>query len=360
MSLSQISTDALAAQLDQAIPANRRLVSVGASDPLVRAAALLARAKPPELAHVATANIERDMLAAFDRLHRQPFAPKTNKRLPSSHPSPVVWALAACIALVLFVAVIINAVSISLPGDVFYPAKRAIESVELGLAPDAFARAQVHLEHARRRADEAERMTRGGRSPEQPLRDAAQSLRDVLSLRGTDPVSIDEVEVVERQLAQTLSRAAATLLLDEFTSDTLESVISVTTLTVDPQPEPMVIAPQLMPTETPTSTPTTATPTFTVTYTATATSTSTSTPTPTSTPTATPTFTSTAAPSIVPTQSSNGQGANHNCQGRGNSCNSSGVPGGQVDPNNPPGQNGGRNDNPPQPPGQGNPRGGRP
>ena len=43
----------------------------------------------------------------------------------------------------------------------------------------------------------------------------------------------------------------------------------------------------------------------------------------------------------------------------GNSCNSAGVPGGQIDPENPPGQSGGRDDDPPDPPGQGDPGGGQ-
>jgi hypothetical protein len=77
-------------------------------------------------------------------------------------------------------------------------------------------------------------------------------------------------------------------------------------------------------------------------------------PTLTHTPSPTPIGTLPPSPTLRPTQIPQ---VATDCPG--NSCNSAGVPGGQIDPENPPGQSGGRDDNPPIPPGQGDPGGGQ-
>jgi hypothetical protein len=68
---------------------------------------------------------------------------------------PVTAGVAASFLIVALFAALTPALASSVPGDVLYPFKLALEQVELALAPSSESRASVHLTHADRRVQEA-------------------------------------------------------------------------------------------------------------------------------------------------------------------------------------------------------------
>lgn len=204
------------------------------------------------------------------------------------------WAVAASFILVLLVAGIVPASAGSLPGEPLYGVKRLTERVELALASSPDTVAHLRLEYAERRALEA----------------LALLERDQF-----DAALLDEARTELRNAEQAASPELATSLTFQWQQWEVAELIQFIAERVEEPDDAAVI-----PTESPIATDT-------------------ATPSPTRTP--------------RPTQASD---AATDCPG--NSCNSAGVPGGQIDPENPPGQSGGRDDNPPTPPGQGDPGGG--
>ncbi len=88
------------------------------------------------------------MLAAFETQYH-----------PRRRLSPVVrvmrWALVASLAIVLLIAGLSPAIAASVPGEPLYTAKQVYESIELLAATSPVARASVNLQHANQRLHEA-------------------------------------------------------------------------------------------------------------------------------------------------------------------------------------------------------------
>lgn len=340
----------LARRLDQVLPPDTTRIPPQTPDPLVNMAARLAAMSVPEPSDLALIRMENVVLAAFDKQHRVQQQPKQTRRWVS-HVSR--WAVAASFVLVLLIVGLVPASAGSLPGDPLYGVMRLTESVELALASDSNTAVRLRLVYAERRALEA----------------LALFERDQF-----DAALLDEARAELSNAEQAASPEVRTSLIFQWQQQELSELITFVEQQVQEPDEPVVVATDsATPTDTSTATDTSmpsATPTQTDDPTATDTSTPSATPSATPTqsvtprPSRTPRPTSTIAPSLTvtprpsrtlqPTQIPN---VATDCPG--NSCNSAGVPGGQIDPQNPPGQSGGRDDNPPDPPGQGNPGGGQ-
>lgn len=330
----------LARRLDQVLPPDTTRIPPQTPDPLVNMAARIAAMSVPEPSDLALIRMENVVLAAFDKQHRVQQQPKQTRRWVS-HVSR--WAVAASFVLVLLIVGLVPASAGSLPGDPLYGVMRLTESVELALASDSNTAVRLRLVYAERRALEA----------------LALFERDQF-----DAALLDEARAELSNAEQAASPEVRTSLIFQWQQQELSELITFVEQQVQEPDEPVVVATDSA-TPTDTSTPST-TPTQSDTSTATDTSTPSATPTQSVTPrpSRTPRPTSTIAPSLTvtprpsrtlqPTQIPN---VATDCPG--NSCNSAGVPGGQIDPQNPPGQSGGRDDNPPDPPGQGNPGGGQ-
>ena len=334
----------LARRLDQVLPPDTTRIPPQTPDPLVNMAARIAAMSVPEPSDLALIRMENVVLAAFDKQHRVQQQPKQTRRWVS-HVSR--WAVAASFVLVLLIVGLVPASAGSLPGDPLYGVMRLTESVELALASDSNTAVRLRLVYAERRALEA----------------LALFERDQF-----DAALLDEARAELSNAEQAASPEVRTSLIFQWQQQELSELITFVEQQVQEPDEPVVLTTDsATPTDTsmPSATPS-ATPTSTDTPAATDTSTPSATPTQSVTPrpSRTPRPTSTIAPSLTvtprpsrtlqPTQIPN---VATDCPG--NSCNSAGVPGGQIDPQNPPGQSGGRDDNPPDPPGQGNPGGGQ-
>ncbi len=361
-------SERLAARLDRVLPPGQSFTPPPTRDPLVNTAAYLAQTPVPPLSAEAVQRIETRLMSAFDSLH-----PRIVRRQALNVWR---WAAAACVAFFLFAGGVTASAAWSVPGDPLYGVKQVIEQVELGAAFSPAAKASVYLNHAERRAHEALLLL----SREQPVESLITAARDSLSAArdslSAEPVDADESARINSRAAQ-ISALVERVETAESAPVTPESALPLATEATD-TPSPTATG-----TSTSTATPT-ITPTNTATSTATSSLTPTATPTPSMTRTPRPTVTNTFPPPTMaplqppPPTSAPPGGEPPPAQGGdpqpppenpavipatdcpGNSCNSAGVPGGQIDPDNPPGQSGGRNNNPPNPPGQGNPGGGRP
>ncbi len=310
----------LARRLDQVLPPDKASVPPQTPDPLVNTAARIAVLSIPEPLDMALARMENTMLAAFDQQYRVQRQPKQSRRWVSQASR---WAAAASLILALLMAGIVPASAGSLPGEPLYSVKRLTERVELALAANGAAIVRLRLAHAERRALEA----------------LALLERDQF-----DAALLDEARAELKSVEQAVSPELGTSLTFQWQHGEVTDLIQFVVERAE-EPADSVVAPADSLVQTDTMTPT---------YTAS----------PTPTVTATPTHTYTASPS--PTDIRMPAHTSHPTRMPdtatycpGNSCNSAGVPGGQIDPNNPPGQSGGRNNNPPDPPGQGVPGGGQ-
>ena len=130
------ATDHLADELDKRLPAGTLDTPTSDPDPLLRAAIRLARAPRPPLSSEAMARIQAQVVAT----HRRQF--------PSSAPRLRVYSFTrylavASVVMVLFFAGFIPAMASSVPGEILYPVKTALENVELALATSDEAQANV-------------------------------------------------------------------------------------------------------------------------------------------------------------------------------------------------------------------------
>ncbi len=146
--------ESLADRLDALLPPGGEGIPAHDADPLVEAALRLAHAPRPTLAEGALARIEAQVLAAYGQ---QVAAGRIG---PRSSPARLRlagvrrWAMAAAALLIVLLVGLAPAVAASLPGEPLYPVKRAVEGVELALAPSPLAEASTRLTHAERRAEE--------------------------------------------------------------------------------------------------------------------------------------------------------------------------------------------------------------
>ena len=137
--------DSLADKLDQALTQGDPQQHASEGDPLVDAAMRMANAPKPQLSADAKARILEQIQqhAPAPTVHRYNFQPLLR------------WAVAAAIILVLLLVPTAQVTLASVPGDVLYPAKKLIETIETTLATTPETQAALLVQHAQRRSDEA-------------------------------------------------------------------------------------------------------------------------------------------------------------------------------------------------------------
>jgi hypothetical protein len=329
MSENRSPEEILARRLDQVLPPDRTNIPGQTPDPLVNMAARMAALWTSEPSEIAVNRMEARMLAAFDRIYRA--QPQRQPRQWVGQMSR--WAAAASLVLVLLMVGATSASAGSLPGEPLYPVKLLIEGLELTFAASPDVSANLKLHHAELRAQEALTLLDRGQYDETLIQTALRDLRDA-------------EQEASNNLASSLTFQWQQQRVTELIGFTVETARE---RAIDPEPPAAVVT--SIPTNMATSSP------------AAPTQTATRTPRPSRTPRATATLEGTPTPSSQPTgpflrsHTPLPTAANTPCPG--NSCNSAGVPGGQINPQTPPGQSGGHNENPPDPPGQGNPGGGQ-
>jgi hypothetical protein len=324
--------DRLAEHLDRLMPPGGRPRAAHDADPLADLALRLSQASHPALSEDAIARIE----ARLDAQMAPAVEPSGGHALRLARAADAARWMMLSISLILVLAVVlVPLTAASLPGDTFYPLKRMVEGIELGLAGDPLAEAQTHLRLAERRVGEAERLAAAGRFEPDLVSDALVDLGAVGQVAQAAALSeADSAALVERTIAATAGLAAvidtltATGVLPLDQAAQLREVISKVQdgggllLPLPPIPtlRPALTAtstptPGVTPSLTPGATATdTSTPTSTPSDTATSTATSTPTPSKTATSTATSTATLTVtprpmvvvSPTPIPAQSSSG------------------------------------------------------
>ena len=300
MTETRTPEEILAHRLDFALPPDKTTIPPQTPDALVSAAAHIAKIHTPQLSDIALAQIENKMLAAFDKQYR--VQRRHQSRRWVSHVSR--WAVAASFILVLLVAGLVPASAGSLPGEPLYGVKRFVERVELALAPTPDTAARLRLEHATRRVNEALALLERDQFNFTPLEEALAELK-----KAQQGASSELEASLTFQWQQRTVRKLIQIAMMEAQNSGNSEILPVAS------------------------------------------------PNPTDTPQPSATATRTPRPTLTPTNVL-GDEDDEATDCPGNSCNSAGVPGGQIDPENPPGQSGGRDDSPPTPPGQGDPGGG--
>lgn len=144
----QAEAFALADRLD-ALDMRQATGAHDVADPLIHAAMRLASAPHPELPAERLVSVEAKVLQTY-RMQR----PAGSRPVLGRTRGPLRWAIAAIVALALFVGGLTPVVSASVPGDTLYPVKGFVEQFELVLAASPEAHAATYVLHAERRLAE--------------------------------------------------------------------------------------------------------------------------------------------------------------------------------------------------------------
>lgn len=272
----------LARYLDELLQSSTLPSPNGVDDPLVEVALQLIQDKPPQL----SADVQARMLKKVHRAHQSTLPvsnikPKQIIRFPTQ--SILRWVAVFAIFIFLMNNVAVPAMAASLPGDILYPAKLAIESVELGLATSNTSRAEVYILHAERRLDEANKLLDSNTVNEQLITQAFDNIDRVNQLQLTSPI-------VQAQIASTWDEMDD--LIERITEiePTVANTLSQQLLTISPTKNSTLVVEESIPITEPTAT-----------FTPTATHTQTHTPIPTATFTEQPTATFTEQPTATHT-----------------------------------------------------------
>lgn len=311
MSENRTPEEILALRLDLVLPPDRTSIPQQTTDPLVNSAISLSKLRTPELSETALAQIENKMLSAFDKQYRV----QSHYRVRSWVAYGRKAAIAACLVFVFLIAGMIPASAGSLPGEPLYEIKRFVERIELAFAATPDAAASLRLEHAERRLDEALTLLERNQFESATVESALADLN--LAQQNASP---ELVASLAFQWRQQRVRLLLQFVLTEVESSGAAEILPTDSVNPTASPQPGASA--------------------------------------TRTPTQLPTATHT---SIVPLTATHfpADEAGPATECSGNSCSAAGVPGDQIDPENPPGQSGGRIATPPVPPGQGVPAGGQ-
>ena len=289
----------LAQYLDSLLQASTMPSAEDIDDPLVEVALQLAQEQPPQLSTDAHARILKKVRQAHQTTTSTPDIKP--KRIISFSVQPILrWVAVFAIFIVLMNNVAVPAMADSLPGDILYPAKLVLESVELGLATSDTNRAEVYIRQAERRLDEANKLLDSNRVNEQLIVKSLDNLKRANQLQLNNTVIQSQVASTLVKVENLIERIAE---VKPAVADTLSQQLLATSPTAEPtfvvEDRNQIIEPTT--TATATLTPTlTFTPTLTNTPIPTATHTLTPTDTPTATPTLEPSPTYTDEPTLTP------------------------------------------------------------
>ena len=150
MTRSNRYPDQLAERLDQTVPPLRAEVTPAADDPLVAIAQKLATSEHPVLPPEKKERIQARVLDA----HRQLRKSRRRYRLATVQRALVVTMMLELLVLIPILVGIAPQISASVPGDWFYPFKRAAESVEMAVADITQDDVTIYTELAGRRTEE--------------------------------------------------------------------------------------------------------------------------------------------------------------------------------------------------------------
>ncbi len=155
MSKQKYTPGSLAQRLDEVLPPDTLTQAETDNDPLIEAAAELANAPRPALSTDAMARIQAQVLEAQRQQINTQTTQQSNSRVIRLQPA-LRWMLVAGLAIVVLFAASVPPALASVPGDVLYPVKQVLETVELGLATTPESQASVYLNFAERRTQELE------------------------------------------------------------------------------------------------------------------------------------------------------------------------------------------------------------
>lgn len=173
MSEYRHTPDSLAERLDELLPPGQPEQLNRDGDPLIEAAAWLASLPPLQISPEAMTRIQAQVVEA-QQIQRS-FS-------RSRFPRGARWALVASVMLVLLVVGTIPSALASVPGDLLYPVKQAVEQTELALARSLESSAVTHLLHAERRSQEASTLLARGQFNPDVINDAFGELLAVAQI----------------------------------------------------------------------------------------------------------------------------------------------------------------------------------
>jgi hypothetical protein len=224
-------------------------------DARIRAAARLAKSKPPPLSEAARARI-RDRMRQHQPAPAQSTAPprETSVVRPAASYWQGLAKLAAAVVLVFALGLgSSTATANSLPGDVFYPVKRQIERIELNLAGNAAARADVYLTQANRRLSETDALLKRGEFRTDIFEDAASQLAQAVELAESNRLYTSESGLAAEtrntydSLTRTLREAPASADITARVMTDLEETVFALSMNTDVIQAPADMQPQTRP-----------------------------------------------------------------------------------------------------------------
>ncbi|MBC7814044.1 MAG: hypothetical protein H7175_23020, partial [Burkholderiales bacterium] len=256
--------ESLAKHLDNFMPPGQFVTPQTTGDPLIDAAAMFAQTSESQLSNEAMERIQARILSIHQA--QQPVQQTLTARHPTQSRQArlltgrftrgmVRWGAVASFVCIVLLLGLTPAIANSLPGELFYPAKQAIEQIELTFARSPETQAIVHIQHAERRANEAlALLERGQFKPElveqalQDMRasaDAARANGDstaLIALRGRT-LQVDTALTFIMSEAQQIDVAFAATVAPLATSaqinrDNDALLLSTATVTITPSPSP--------------------------------------------------------------------------------------------------------------------------
>lgn len=277
------SPDDLANYLDDLLQSADPLSPDMIDDPLVETALELTQDAPPKL----DAAMRARMRERVQQAHKEQIASKRTIQFPAPAQALLRWVAVFAVFVILLNNVAVPAMADSLPGDVLYPVKLTIESVELGLATSDETRAEVYVRQAQRRIVEAKRLLDSDTVNTQLITLAINNLDQASQLVAESSTLRTNILSMTADTAQLIGQVA-----EHSPESAAELYVQLTA--VDPGSETVIV------TEEPDAT-VSSLPTETTTLTATATVTETIIPSPTETMEPTSTHTPTTVPTHTPT-----------------------------------------------------------
>jgi len=175
-----------------------------ALEPLLQVATLTAAAVPQDPSPAFVSATRSRLLTALAQKRAARQRPRLILR-------PLALRLAAALVALLLVLTSCLVVSAdSLPDSPLYPVKLAAEQVQIWLAPDAEARAQLHLQFVQRRFQEAQDLLQQGKSLQQPVlqtlnNEAEQARAEINQLRA------EQAQLLRQRYADLLAAQRAAL-----------------------------------------------------------------------------------------------------------------------------------------------------
>ena len=227
----------LADKLDQALPPNSTSISSENNEPLVNAAIWIASAPRPGFPPKVKADLEAQLIQRAQEL-------RVNRRTVRPNFQPLLrWALVASVVLAI-VSTGVPTTLASVPGDVLYPVKQALEQVEIIIANSPQNQANLKLTHAERRLQEVKTLLSRGQWHSELITDSLDQMVGAAQIARTESNFPPSTMIELESRTVELNMAMAELLAEVSQMDIQSSAFPIMTAVAATQSSGALLLPQ--------------------------------------------------------------------------------------------------------------------